>query len=147
MACRNSPVFLQLDVGNTLRLIQDHFHSNLMLPSPFCWGEKKRTMLLLSSFSIFRLVRGVFLTFLPPPALVLMAREPCGTCCIALGTHCGVVPSQMVLVVLADISNAFWSLFTASSYHRHPEITAVLRIGPGADPWRSSNNPFQKAFL
>lgn len=36
MACRNSPVFLQLDVGNTLRLIQDHFHSNLMLPSPFC---------------------------------------------------------------------------------------------------------------
>lgn len=85
-------------------------------------------MLVLSSFSIFRLVRGVFLTFLLPPALVLVVREPCGTCCIALGTHCGVVPSQMVLVVLADISNAFWSLFTASSYHKHPEITAVLQV-------------------
>lgn len=78
---------------------------------------------------------------------MLMAREPWRTCCIALGTQCGVVPGQMVLVVLADTSNVFWSLFTASSYHKHPEITEVLQIGPGADSWQSRNNPFQKAFV
>lgn len=52
-----------------------------------------------------------------------MVRELWRTCCIALGTKCGVVPSQILLVVPANLLNVFWSLFTASSYHKHPEIT------------------------
>lgn len=63
------------------------------------------------------------LYFFSPFSIHVDVRELRRTCCIALGTPCGVVPSQMLPVVLADLLDVFWSLFTASSYHMHPEIT------------------------
>lgn len=61
------------------------------------------------------------------------------TCRIALGTECGVGPSQTLLVVLANHLNVFWSLFPASAYHKHPGITCwVLHIDPEADNWRNT---------
>lgn len=47
-------------------------------------------------------------------------------------------PSQMLLVVLANNFNMFWSLFPASAYHKHPGITPwILLIDARADNWRN----------
>lgn len=68
------------------------------------------------------------------------------TCWIALGTECGVGLSQMLLVVLADNLNIFWSLFPASTYHKHPGMTRwILLIDPRVDNWR--NILFKKPWI
>lgn len=45
------------------------------------------------------------------------------------------VPSQMLLVPLANFLDVFWSLFTISSYDKHPERTWILQIDPRVDCW------------
>lgn len=78
----------------------------------------------------------IFFSFLifPPLSFRLMLVGLGRSCWIALGTECGVGPSQMLLVVLANNLNMLWSLFPASAYHKHPGITRwILLIDPRVD--------------
>lgn len=51
----------------------------------------------------------------------------------------------MLLLVLANNLNMFWSLFPASTYHKHPGITRwILLIDPRVDHWRNIFKKNQK---